>query len=515
MADGGWLSGWISRVLQPFAPGVPRKRKVLNSSETEAACGLLQPSTQLAAASKRQRLAPSQAPTLIDAIHHNSQCYPLQPQRRCACRGAQSLQPGVSHVARAPHSSERALKPPASSGDSDASFASVPSGDEREDAQKLSYKGRPPLLIGKAEAVQQQWGAQCLHRQPHRRAPPMPLQPVQQNQQQQRAFSSLLPNFSASKRGLCAGTRLEEAPRKGLTAALLTTETTAAETSTQAASRGGSSGLRPLHTLSRESPCLSDLWRPFGRVSPALSLGFTSRSTSALPELPHLCSTSQPKSSSTSALPPLSSAPSEPPEPSSAVTKTIADAHRDLRHQQKLLQLLMQSRSERQSHQQPQKGKGQARLEAQHAQGIRLHPENPRGIARGSGGSNNNGISSIGVLPGAWSQAGGCMQDRHDASAPPPTCTVVSSSAVGGGSVASTPVQAPQGAPMGGPLERRGSVVDASKGLFCSPTKTGEDALLEGGQITFGHRVLRPLVSKDPAENYDAFLDILRQARKQ
>ncbi|XP_026193336.1 uncharacterized protein LOC113147333 [Cyclospora cayetanensis] len=67
---------------------------------------------------------------------------------------------------------------------------------------------------------------------------------------------------------------------------------------------------------------------------------------------------------------------------------------------------------------------------------------------------------------------------------------------------------------MGGPLERRGSVVDASKGLFCSPTKTGEDALLEGGQITFGHRVLRPLVSKDPAENYDAFLDILRQARK-
>ncbi|KAL8431397.1 hypothetical protein Efla_001752 [Eimeria flavescens] len=57
---------------------------------------------------------------------------------------------------------------------------------------------------------------------------------------------------------------------------------------------------------------------------------------------------------------------------------------------------------------------------------------------------------------------------------------------------------------------------DAPKGLlFASPSKddatTARDA---GGGFMFGHRVLRPLLSKDPAENYDAFLDILRHAQK-
>lgn len=505
MSEAGWLDGWLPRVLRPFAPVALRKRKTLCQPEAGGISQL--PSSQGGEFSlKRQRL-PSSANTknkqVIETTNQEVNSIPQKisqdidlrkqpPQHhRQAEKSLHSLQAPLSRATlRIPLTSVRAQA--FSGGESDASFASVLSDGEAARTYKnlldRKTRGAPntwdaSLIPGGQEPIRQKPQRQ----QYQRRVPPLPLQQSQQKLHHQ-AFPSLLPPSSLLL-GRQTAPRTEKPPTRDPAAApsAAVTRGLSATGESDTVNVTASGRARSVSSRSPSAPASG------ARLHPSASAHISS-STSVLPLL-SLASASFPrKSHSTSELPSLSSV----PQGFKGATAASSAYTWKSREEKKRYQGLPQQHGKQlQREGEAPPGGGRDLRHHRGLEGIAVSSTNSTGNPAGAEGMKMALGRSSSLPPADTSVAKQLFQlplgdegphsipARHDALADAPSG--------GAGGMAS---------------------LEAAEGLFRSPKKRDETPLAENTGLVFGHRILRPLVSKDPTENYDAFLDILRHAKK-
>ncbi|KAL8450791.1 hypothetical protein Emag_003079 [Eimeria magna] len=553
MTETGWLGGWLPRVLQPFASASLGKRKTpcLPDSAESACPRLVDGSVE---SSKRQKLGSLMSARDQQALQalYTPQKLSQQPfqreqllqQKRQKKHLLHTQPPSFCRIGRSRLPAGRLQGP--CGGESDASFASVPSEDEalklhahlhlERQSRKAGRAWMPPCSQTAAGAPRVDPGYHGQAQQPQhqqqqqqtRRVPPLPLNSAQ-HKQRQKAFPSLLPPSSLTS-GVPTGFDRKAISDFDATPAATAAETppaavAAAATGPRAATRrcagapssastrvrsdavGGSSGLFP-RNLSRAhlSAGVHGKTASFGASAAAPAPLPLSASASALPFLPLFPASSTVKSLSTSALPPLSCGPDgEGPKAWAPLAQSRKRICKDEKQQHTLP--LQQRRLAQQQQQEP-------------------HAEQPFGVPSARGGESlfcekeNDGSSGQKSLKEEFpalleNQLPPCS--LHAPPAPLPFSKTQNSCSVE--AEAPKPSTRQRRVACGDGLfgqSGEAAVFDEAKeALFASPQKE-EMALSLGddGGVLFGHRVLRPLLSKDPSENYDAFLDILKHAQK-
>ncbi|KAL8454571.1 hypothetical protein Emed_000292 [Eimeria media] len=551
MTETGWLGGWLPRVLQPFASASLGKRKTpcLPDSAGSACAHLVDGSVESA---KRQKLMLARDQQALHALYpsqklsqQTSQREQLLQQRRQKKHLLHTQQPSFCRIGRSRLPAGRLQGP--CGGESDASFASVPSEDEALKLRSNLQLERQSRKTGRAwmtpcsqpaagasrvdpryqEQAQQQ-PQQQQQQQQSRRVPPLPLSSAQ-HKQRQKPFSSLLPPSSLTSgvpTGSCrkATSDFDSAPAATAAqtppAAVAATATgsraaarrcagaySSASTRVPSDSVGSSSSLLP-RSLSRAdiSAVVRGKTASFGVSAAAPASLPVSASASALPFLPLFPTSSTVKSLSTSALPPLSFGPDGE---SSKAWAPIAQSRKRI------------CKDEKQQHTLPLQ---QRRLAQQQQQ--EPHAEQPFGVPSARGVESlfyekeNDASSSQRGLKEEYPTSlekglPSCL--LHAPPAPLQSSKMQKSRTVEGEDPRPSIRQrrAAYGEGLSGQSGESAAFDGAKEALFASPQK--EDMALslgdEGG-VVFGHRVLRPLLSKDPADNYDAFLDILKHAQK-
>lgn len=418
-------------------------------------------------------------------------------------------------------------------GESDASFASVPSDDEVTNAQPPTQHCKIRRGSGARKVLQPQlapsWPAlhdqhQSGRRQQQHRGPPLPLQQLHQKQQKG-AFPSLLQPTVSLLLGGPAGSHHEGNPGKGPAAA--TTAIAAPGSGADAGSTAGSRTAEPatlsycpgavpprlLRCFSGRNPRATGPGCVRSATSSASSsvAASASLSTSELPVLPPLYASSPVRSRSTSALPLLSSVARRGPGVP-ATTLIHIEKTRNPKQQQPQ-QLLHQKQHKQREQQVEQHGQQEQRGMIREG-GPLVHPGGLQGTEEITSSNNSSTSSSsntnLGQLRGTKDRLGPPLLQPRQGPMPPPQRPYRGK-------------PSGEGVPQTSAVLRRvvdreahaehGATLESAQGLFISPKMREEEAPVDG-EILFGHRVLRPLVSKDPMENYDAFLDILKHAKK-
>ncbi|KAL8272688.1 hypothetical protein Esti_003392 [Eimeria stiedai] len=470
MTEAGWLGGWLPRVLQPFASTSLEKRKTpCLPNSAEGACPHLVDGT--GESSKRQKLGSltsARGQQVLQAAsqlaHHPPQKLSQQAfqrehllqQKRQKKYGVHTQQPSFCRIGRS--------RLPAGRLQSDASFASVPSEDE---ALNLHAHLHPDRHSRKASRA---WMHPCSqHAAGASRAAPQAHQTQQQQQQQQqsrrvpplplnsgqqkqrqRPFSSLLPPSSLIS-GAPADSGLKASSKFDLAPAA-----TAAQTPPAAATAAGSRAAAKAGVFSSSSTrAASDcVGGPSSLFPRSLSRAHVSAAVSES-NASFCASAAAPAppfvSTSASALPFL------PLFPACTNVKSLSTSALP-----------------------------------------------PLSCGPDSGG------------PGAWAPPVPPFL-LHAHPAPLPVAKLQRSRKVDAepSRLSTRQKRVAYWDGVSGQSEEAAVSDEAKEALFASPRKEEMALSLgDGAGLLFGHRVLRPLLSKDPSDNYDAFLDILKHAQK-
>ncbi|KAL8435667.1 hypothetical protein ACSSS7_002328 [Eimeria intestinalis] len=555
MTEAGWLGGWLPRVLQPFASASPGKRKTpcLPVSTEDACSRLVDCSGEFPKRQKLGILTPAGGQQPLQAAsqlaHYTPQKHSQQAlqreqllqQKRQKRHGVHTQQPSFCRIGRSRLLAGR-LQGPCGGDSSDASFASVPSEDEafrlhahlhperharRAGQAWMVPRSQPAAGASRADPRYQEQAQQPhLQQQQSLRVPPLPLKPSQ-HKQQQKASSSLFPpsslihavptdssrmvvlDFSSAP----AATAAQMPPAKVAAtaasprAAGKARQLSSSSTRTLSDSVGASSSVLPRSlSLAHVPAAVSGNSASFCASAAAAAPLPISASASALPSLPVFPAPTSAKSLSTSALPPLSCG-LDGGGPGACAT--VAQSRKRICKDETQHQMLplQQRRLAQQQQQEP-------------------YAEQPFGVPSARGGE-----SLFYEKENDASRGQRCVTKELPASLEqhvPPflahALTVVGPfaklqkshtlEAVALG-LSTRQRRAACGDGLSG-QGRKDAVFDEPKEpVFASPQKEEmAPSLGDGGGVLFGHRVLRPLLSKDPSDNYDAFLDILKHAQK-